>query len=132
MRNSLLKKIFLFALLILSTNAIAFAPEEHLSDLEEKRAQALFLEVRCPVCAGQVIESSDSEVSLELRKLIRKKIVEGKSNDEIKSYLTNQFGDDIITSPQVNSSTIFLWLIPLIVASLGVVMLFKFQRSSSL
>lgn len=134
MKNSLLKifplKIFFFAVLIfLSSKAIAFSPEEHLPDPEEKRAQALFLEVRCPVCAGQVIESSDSEISYQLRKLIRTKVSEGKSDAEIKSYLIHEFGDDIITSPPINLSTIFLWLLPIGITGLGVVMLFKFMRN---
>ena len=127
MKNSLLRFLFV-VLTFLSSNAIAFIPEEHLSESEEKRAQALFLEVRCPVCAGQVIENSDSEISYQLRKLIRTKISEGKSDAEIKSYLISEFGDDIITSPPLNLSTIFLWLFPIIIAALGIIMIFKFTR----
>jgi len=131
MKNSLLKILLFIVLIFLSNHAIAFIPEEHLSGLEEKRARTLFMEVKCPVCAGQVIESSDSEVSRELRKLIRTKIAEGNSNAEIKSYLINKFGDDIIISPSVSLSTIFLWILPLIFAALGVMMILKFTRLSS-
>lgn len=131
MKNSLLRIFFFGVLLFLSANVFAFVPEDHLPDPEEKRAQALFLEVKCPICAGQVIESSDSEISRELRKLIRTKISEGNSNEEIKSYLINKFGDDIIISPSINLSTIFLWLLPLIFAISGAIIIFKFRSLSS-
>jgi hypothetical protein len=50
---------------------------------------------------------------------------------QIKSYLINKFGDDIIISPSVSLSTIFLWILPLIFAALGVMMILKFRRLSS-
>lgn len=112
--------IFL-TLLFFSLNSFALAPEEHLSnEADEQRARNLFLEVRCLVCEGQVIESSNTEFSFEMRKLIRKKILEGKTNEEIKSDLIDEFGEDILTSHQFNKNNFLLWFLPLIVAILPI------------
>ncbi len=68
-------KILLFLFLFLCGAAQALSPEPKLSnEVDEQRARELFLQVRCLVCAGQVIENSDTEFSFEMRKLIRQKI----------------------------------------------------------
>jgi len=114
-----LLKIFLLFLFL--TPAYALSPESRLNDEKlEERAMNLFLEVRCLVCNGQVIENSDSEFSFQMRKLIREKIAEGKSDEEIKSELVEKFGDDILTTS--NSSK--LVIITLIIAALTLLLLF--------
>lgn len=80
---------------------------------------ALFLEVRCLVCNGQVIENSDSEFSFQMRKNIRQKITEGKTDEEIRSELVAEFGDDILTKPS-GKNLIILWGLPLIFAALAI------------
>jgi cytochrome c-type biogenesis protein CcmH len=108
--------LFLFAL-----PAFALSVEPRLEDEKmEERARNLFLEVRCLVCNGQVIENSDSEFSFQMRALIRQKILEGKSDDEIKDELSKKFGSDILTS----SKTIIPYVIGIIVLLAAVVIFF--------
>jgi cytochrome c-type biogenesis protein CcmH len=111
---------FLFALsLLFPLASYALAPEARIADeTKEQRAMNLFLEVRCLVCEGQVIESSNTEFSLEMRKLIRRKIIEGKSDEEIRAELVQEFGADILNKVSGNNDFL-LWLLPMIFA-LGV------------
>ena len=109
-------------LILLSSHSFALSPEEKLPDeSQEKRAMALFLEVRCLVCNGQVIENSDTEFSFLMRKNIRQKIAENKSDDEIRSELVAEFGEDILTRPS-GANRLILWGLPglfgLVVAAL--------------
>ena len=114
----LLLKIFLLFLFLTPTYALS--PENRLPDQKlEERAMKLFLEVRCLVCNGQVIENSDSEFSFEMRKLIRGKIAEGKSDEEIKTELIEEFGSDILTTS--NSSKLII--ITLIIAVLALLLI---------
>ena len=117
--------IFLF----FSSNSFALTPENHLSEPQEQRARELFLQIKCPVCAGQVIESSSTEIAFQLRKLVREKIAEGKSDREIKDYLVAEYGEDILNSPNFNSSNIWLWVLPLIFVVGGVLLLKKIVKS---
>ena len=106
-------KIFLI-LFFFATNQSLFAlqVEERLTNEEqEKRAMNLFVQVRCMVCDGQVIESSNSEFSFNMRKLIREKISQGKSDDEIKKDLIADFGDDIITDSHLSKTSFALWFL---------------------
>lgn len=106
--------MFLTMVVFSTQNVLAFAPEQYLQEDQELRARELFLLVKCPVCQGQVIESSDAEIAYELRKLIRRKIAEGNTDEEIKFYLIEKFGNEIMNSPPFNFYTFFLWLLPLV------------------
>ncbi len=111
---TLLSCLTLFTLLFTSPT-LALSPEPRLqNEAQEKRAMNLFLEVRCLVCEGQVIENSDNEFSFAMRQLIRKKITENKSDEEIRQELRKEFGDDILTKPKNK----ILWILPIIFATL--------------
>lgn len=113
MKNSFLK---ILAIFFFAFSAFALSPEEKLKDeTQEQRAMQLFLEVRCVVCEGQVIENSDTEFSYEMRKNIRQKIASGKSDQEIKNELVQEFGENILTRPS-SKNMIILWGLPILFA----------------
>ena len=112
--NKFLIKILFFLSFFLINSAFALNPEARLSNQnDENRAMNLFLQVRCLVCNGQVIENSDSKFAFDVRALIREQISQGKSDDDIKENLVATFGEDILNQPK-NSSILLLAL-----ASLG-------------
>ncbi len=109
-----MNKLLAALLFFFSLNSFALTPENRLADdAQEQRAMKLFLEVRCLVCEGQVIENSNTEFSFEMRKLIREKIAAGKSDEEIKADLVKEFGKDILTYSDFGKSDFLLWLLPL-------------------
>jgi len=111
--------ISLSLLLLVFVNSFALSVEEKLPNEEqEQRAINLFLQVRCLVCNGQVIENSDAEFSYEMRKLIRKKIAQNYSDQQIKEFLVKSFGNDILTEVNKDNGGYILWLTPLIFAVL--------------
>lgn len=114
-------------LLLASQNSYALSPEERLSNAtQEQHAMQLFTEVKCLVCNGQSIESSSTEFSHEMRKLIRQKIAEGKTDDEVRAELAKEFGDDVLLSSQKNSA---LWMLTLIFAALlATILIRSFRR----
>ncbi len=102
--------IFLVNSVFLINSSQALNPEARLSNPEdENRAMNLFLQVRCLVCNGQVIENSDSKFAFDVRSLIREQISQGKSDDDIKKNLVATFGEDILNQPK-NSSILLLAL----------------------
>lgn len=100
--------------IIFTTPSFGLSPEPHLAnEQQEQRARSLFLEVRCLVCQGQVIENSDTEFSYDMRQLIRKKIQAGKSDQDIKNELSAEFGQDILISADLNKGNLLIWILPL-------------------
>ena len=114
---------------ILSLNsAYALNPETRLSNQEdENRAMNLFLQVRCLVCNGQVIENSDSKFAFDVRALIREQISQGKSDDDIKENLVATFGEDILNEPK-NSSILLLTFVALSLSAIIFFMVFAREK----
>ena len=79
---------------------------------QEERANNLFKETRCLVCEGQNIYESNSNSAEDMKELISEMIIDGNSDNEIKSFLVSRYGDWIIMTPPINQSTYFLWFSP--------------------
>lgn len=89
------------------------------SATHEARARALFKTIRCMVCDGQALSSSDAEHALDMRRFIRHMITDGKSDAEIYHYLTARYGEEALLIPPKASNTLILWLAPLLFFAIG-------------
>ena len=71
--------------------------------------------LRCLICQGQSVYDSQSDFALSMKTLIKKKIDEGKNDDEIYDFLISKYGEWIVYEPKFNKNTFFLWLLPILV-----------------
>ncbi|AAW71093.1 cytochrome c-type biogenesis protein CcmH [Wolbachia endosymbiont of Brugia malayi] len=112
--------ISLLFILIFYSSANAFTLDDKLRDKNmEKRATNLFEMIKCPICSGESLSESGSQVAYNMRKMIREKISDGYTDEQITSELRNSYGDSIIIVPPVKFSTYILWLIPLVIPLIG-------------
>lgn len=117
-----------FFLLIFS-EATAFTIDEKLENQElESRAVILFDKIRCVVCTGQSLKESDVEMARTLRKIIRDKVKQGLSNEEILSFLKSRYGDHVVLEPEFNAEFLLLWLFPLTILIGGLIILRRCLR----
>ena len=130
-----IKKFFIsFSIIILSQfiNNYSFSvdPNEILkNEKQELRARNLSKNIRCLICQNQSIDDSSAPIAKDLRILIRDKIKEGKSNDEIYNFLTKRYGDFILLKPSFKLNTLALWILPFIFLMLGIlIVLFHNQK----
>lgn len=130
-----IKKFFIsFSIIILSQfiNNYSFSvdPNEILkNEKQELRARNLSKNIRCLICQNQSIDDSSAPIAKDLRILIRDKIKEGKSNDEIYNFLTERYGDFILLKPSFKLNTLALWILPFIFLMLGIlIVLFHNQK----
>ena len=75
--------------------------------------------LRCLICQGQSVYDSQSDFAISMKLVVKKKIDEGKEDDEIYDYLKNIYGEWIVYEPELNQNTFLLWLIPLILFAFG-------------
>lgn len=106
------------ALLVLTggmaTPTLAVQPDEVLEDAAlEKRARALSAELRCLVCQNQSIDDSDAPLARDLRLLVRERLKEGDTNDQVMSFIVDRYGEFVLLKPPFGTHTLFLWLAPL-------------------
>ena len=112
----------------LGTAPVAFADptirtaDQPLSDPAlEARARALMREIRCVVCQSQSIDESDADIAANLRNIVREQLAAGKSEAEIRDYLTARYGDFVLLKPPFNRSTLVLWVAPFALALIALV-----------
>ena len=79
---------------------------------EELRARALFKNIRCISCESQTIADSNAPIADDMRNFIRTDIKNGKTDEEILSYLSERYGEQILMEPPVHARTAFLWFGP--------------------
>ena len=90
-------------------------PDEILADQKlENVAKLIGKELRCLVCQNEDIENSNADIARDLRILVRKMLSEGKTKDEIMSYVHSRYGDFVLFNPPVRFDTSLLWLLPII------------------
>ena len=80
----------------------------------EDRMRNLANELRCMVCQNQSLLESDSELAKDLKSLIKEKFNEGKSEQEVKAYLVERYGEFILFKPSFKFSNLLLWLSPIL------------------
>ncbi|MAI59710.1 MAG: cytochrome c-type biogenesis protein CcmH [Rickettsiales bacterium] len=109
-----MKKI-LIVIFLLYSQVQAVEPDEILADQKlENVARLIGKELRCLVCQNEDIENSNADMARDLRVLVRKMLSEGKTKDEIVSYIHSRYGDFVLFNPPVRYDTLLLWLLPII------------------
>ncbi len=110
----------IFIALFIASPLNALEPGEALEDpAMELRARVLMSELRCMVCQNETIEASPSPFAGEVRLLVREQIVAGRSDGEVKAFLSARYGDAILFRPPMGPATWALWLAPFILLGLG-------------
>jgi len=114
---------------VLCMGATAADPTQQLKDpAQEARARALFRQIRCLVCQNESIDDSDADLAEDLRKLVRGQVAEGKTDAEVRSYLTDRYGDFVLLKPRFSAGNAILWLAPFAVVLVGGVAFVMLRR----
>lgn len=115
---------FLAALAGVLCIAAASDPAERLPDpAQEAHARALFRDVRCLVCQNESIDDSEAPLAADLRGLIREQVKAGRSDLQIKAYLTDRYGQFVLMRPSFDLGNLALWAGPFLVVAFGLVLL---------
>ena len=81
--------------------------------------------LRCLICQGQSIYDSQSDFALSMKLLIKRKLEQGNSEDEIYQFLKNKYGEWIVYDPELNKKNLLLWAFPLILFIIGGILIFR-------
>lgn len=94
----------------------------------EKRMQAITMDLRCLVCQNESIADSRADFSNDMRREIRLKIKENKSDEEIIQFLVDRYGDFVLYNPPMKPTTVLLWFGPILLFAIGFVSLLTFLK----
>ena len=88
----------------------------------------IYKNLRCLVCQGQSISDSNSDFAQTIKLVVKDLIKEGKSENEIYSFMADKYGEWIIYKPQFSKQNFVLWLFPYVVLVGGALIIFHFIR----
>ncbi|MFD1746526.1 cytochrome c-type biogenesis protein [Rhizobium helianthi] len=130
-----MKRLFSIAVLLFLAfapgHALAVNPDEILKDpVLEERARNLSAQLRCMVCQNQSIDDSNAELAKDLRLLVRERITQGDSDQQVIDYLVSRYGEFVLLKPRLSEKTIALWAMPAALFAVGIVAVFLFLRRS--
>jgi len=112
----LLLLVLLFAQVALAID-IAVLPDAAM----QERYKALTHEIRCMQCMNNSIADSPVGLAADLRRDVREMIIAGKTDDDIRAYMVERYGNVILFSPPLNATTAWVWLTPLLALIGGIV-----------
>jgi cytochrome c-type biogenesis protein CcmH len=123
--------IIVITILFSKTNIYSVEPEEFLQNpKQELKARNISKNVRCLVCQNQSIDESAAPLAKDLRILIRKKVKEGHTENEIYKFLTDRYGDFILLKPPLKRITFMLWFLPFVFLVIGIFILSWHHKKS--
>jgi cytochrome c-type biogenesis protein CcmH len=95
---------------------------------DKARYKQLAQELRCLVCQNQTLADSDASLAVDLRRQLETMIIEGRSDEQIKSYLVDRYGEFVLYRPPVQGNTWLLWFGPFALLAIGIAIWFLVRR----
>lgn len=115
MVRRLLPAAFLFAFCV-----AALAQVEGFDDPAlDARYRSLIHTIRCMQCQNQSIADSPAATAVDLRRQARELIEEGLTDNEIRIYFAERYGDFINYQPPLQPTTWLLWSAPGLLILIG-------------
>jgi cytochrome c-type biogenesis protein CcmH len=101
------------AFALLTTGALAIDTEAAFPDAaRQARYDRWIHELRCVQCQNAAIADSPVGLASDLRRQVREMIAAGQSDEEIKRFMTERYGDFVLYDPPLTTRTYVLWAAP--------------------
>jgi cytochrome c-type biogenesis protein CcmH len=114
---------------LLAAPVQAVQPDEMLKDpVAESRARKLSAELRCLVCQNESIDDSNAPLAKDLRLLVRERITAGDSDEAVKSFLVQRYGEFVLLRPPLSNRTMALYGAPFAALIAGGVLIWRRSR----
>ena len=111
---------YILIILFFFFSSISISSEKNIN-LELK----IFKNLRCLICQGQSIYDSQSDFAESMKLVVRQKLELGMSENEIYSFLEDQYGEWILYDPKFNNKTYFLWILPFLMFLFGTLLILR-------
>ena len=112
------------ALSVQADSVLEMNPEDTFNSAEElERYEKLIHELRCVVCQNQSVGESNVELARDLRRITRDMILAGNTDAEIKTFMTDRYGDFVLYNPPLKPETYLLWGAPVILLLAGAIVM---------
>lgn len=94
----------------------------------DERTLEVARQIQCPVCNGESVADSPSLKASEMRAVIRQQLTQGRSEQQVLTYFSSVYGNDILESPPQQGFTSLIWIMPVLMLLAGVVAIVTLAR----
>ncbi|HEY2849679.1 MAG TPA: cytochrome c-type biogenesis protein [Gemmatimonadaceae bacterium] len=106
-------------------SAAGRVPQSAVADsILEARTAEIAKQLRCPVCQGLSIQDSPSELSQQMRAVVKDQLRAGKTPDEVKAYFISKYGEWILLEPKPHGFNILVYAMPIALVIVGLAVIF--------
>lgn len=130
-------KLALFAVFIVLTLGLLLPPAHAIDPTElptpelQARYTKLTHELRCLKCQNEAIADSPSEVADDLRNEVRELLIAGKTDDEVRDFMVQRYGEFILFKPRFTPRNMWLWLGPGVLLIVGAFIALRIVKQRS-
>ncbi len=114
--------------LALVTLALSSTLRAQVDSLLEARTAAVASTLRCPVCQGESIQDSPSELAQQMRAVVRDRLRSGESPEQVKAYFVSRYGEWILLEPKMSGLNVVLYAVPVLLVIGGLALVFVLVR----
>jgi cytochrome c-type biogenesis protein CcmH len=123
-RGLLLATIVLIATLAAGA-ALAQEPTRVVTDDE---VNAIAKDLFCPVCESTPLDVCATQACADWREVIRTKLSQGETEDEIRAYFERQYGPRALSEPPREGFTLAAWIGPIAIVLIGAVLFGRYLQ----
>ncbi|TFG49812.1 MAG: hypothetical protein E4H33_01485 [Anaerolineales bacterium] len=95
------------------------------SDPTDDDVNAVAKQLYCPVCENIPLDACGTAACEQWRGIIRDKLKEGWSEDQIKTYFVNQYGDRVLAEPPRRGFNWLIYIVPGLIFVAGGFLLYR-------
>ncbi len=92
------------------------------------RMEKIAKDLYCPVCVGVPLDVCETQACVQWRNLIVEKLAAGQSEQQIRQYFIDQYGDRVLGAPPPQGFNLGAYLFPLSIFVLGAVVVVVMMR----
>jgi cytochrome c-type biogenesis protein CcmH len=109
--------------------AWAVDPTELPDPALQARYVALTHELRCMQCQNESLADSPVDLAADLRREVRELLLAGKSDDQIRAWMSARYGDFILFRPRYSLRNAWLWGAPAALLLIGALVGWRVVRT---
>lgn len=117
--------------LLLAPLALAIDTTQLPDPVLQARYEALTHELRCMQCQNQSIADSPVGLAADLRREVAEQVMAGRSDQQVRDYMSARYGDFILFRPRMSARTAWLWALPGVLLLVGAIVAWRVVRRRS-
>jgi cytochrome c-type biogenesis protein CcmH len=125
-------RLLLAILAAIGSFLIVFAVQAQVGEDEpptDNEVNAIAKKLYCPVCPNTPLDVCETTACQDWRAQIKDQLALGWEESEIIDYFVLQYGERVLAEPERRGFTSLVWLLPIIVLTLGIVLVRQVLRS---